>query len=180
MSIKGNFLIVFGLGLAWAGSVRAGEAPAASVAGVTVSTAPVEERLIPWYDYKADRFRDPFVPLTGQGAGLSVGVRPEITAPFAPANMELKGVLRTNSTRWAMLRSSDGASYVVEEGKVFDAKRRPVAGYTGIIKEKTVVLIGPDKSVTELLLRRDKEEAEKKAKEKEAEGQTPAGTPAAR
>jgi hypothetical protein len=71
--------------------------------------------------------------------------------------MELKGILRSRTGRWAMMTGASGERYVVENGKIHDAKKKPVEGYVGIIKEKTLVIIGPNNQVTELKLKKDQE-----------------------
>jgi hypothetical protein len=125
---------------------RAEDPVPADVAG---TTAPAAEP----YLYEGDKHRDPFLPLTG-------GVMMTATSdhqPFKAANVELTGILRSKTGRWAALRSNNGELFIVKNGKILDSKRKEVEGHVGIIKEKTLVIIGPDNQVTELKLKRDQE-----------------------
>lgn len=112
----------------------------------------------PLYTYKTGR--DPFVPLVGQGGGggpYAVGGDEE-PGEFNAAGLELSGILKTRTGRWAIIRDPGGASYMVRDGKIYDPKRKAVPGYVGIVKEKTLVVIGPNNTVTELALKKDAEE----------------------
>lgn len=158
MDNKKFFSIGF-LGLA--ATLVAARAPAQDLpllpVGVSTATAAPEETE---YVYKGDRLRDPFIPLIG-GGGTSVSAPvPVELGAFNPAGAELKGVLKTPTGRWAILRTTDGGVYIVQNGKVYDPKRRPVAGYQGIVKERTLILLGPKNEEIELRLKKD-EQAEK-------------------
>jgi hypothetical protein len=131
-------------------SARAADpAPAASTAA---AVNPLDEV----YVYNAPS-RDPFVPLTGAAASADMGGAgaDAVAGAFNPSSVELKGIIRTRTGRWAVLSGSSGERYVVENGKIRDAKKKAVEGFVGIIKEKTLVLIGPNNQVTELKLKRD-------------------------
>ena len=147
----------------WFAAVFAGLAPSLLHAeDVAVSTAAAVDDEEPLYEFTAAS-RDPFIPLAG-GSAMDVGNGPSVDkepGAFNPSSLELKGILRTRTGRWAMLSGAGGERYVVENGKVHDAKRKPVEGYVGIIKEKTLVLIGPNNQVTELKLKRDQEDQTK-------------------
>jgi hypothetical protein len=148
------------LGLLVSGSAQAEELglPAAtspSSHSVVVSSPPA----VPVYEYGGDRFRDPFVPLVGnENVGFDTP-RPssEPISPFNPVGAELKGVLKTTTGRWAVIRTSDGVTYLVQNGKVFDPKRKAVEGFQGIVKEKTVVILGPKNQEVEVRLKKDAE-----------------------
>lgn len=113
----------------------------------------------PLYIYNGSS-RDPLIPLLGAPQmGLGAAQPDREPGAFNPSSMELKGILRTRTGRWAMMTGTAGERYVVENGKIHDGKKKPVEGYVGIIKEKTVVLIGPNNQVTELKLKRDQEES---------------------
>ena len=119
------------------------------------STPPV----VPGYVYKGDRFRDPFIPLIGAPtAGYEIA-RPvsEPLSPFNPVGAELKGILKTTTGRWAVIRTSEGGTYLVQNGKIFDPKRKAVEGFQGIVKEKTVVILGPKNQEVEVRLKKDAE-----------------------
>lgn len=120
---------------------------------VAVSSPPA----VAMYEYGGDRFRDPFVPLIGEStAGFEIP-RPasEPLSPFNPAGAELKGIIKTSTGRWAILRTSDGVAYLVQNGKVFDPKRKAVEGFQGIVKEKTVVILGPKNQEVEVHLKKE-------------------------
>ncbi len=144
-------LLAAGLGL----SARAARAESAVATPVTPSTAPASSTEDPVYVYNASS-RDPFIPLSG-GPAAEVGTSsPEKEAgAFNPTSVELKGIIRTLTGRWAILAGNGGERYVVENGKLLDPKKKAVEGYVGIIKEKSLVLIGPNNQVTELKLKRD-------------------------
>jgi hypothetical protein len=120
----------------------------------------VAEPVEPVYTYREQR-RDPFRPLMGQGLsgfGEEGNREPGI---FDTASVELKGILKTKTGRWAILRTTAGEdSYLAQNGKIHDSKRKIVEGYVGIVKEKSLVIIGPNNQVTELMLEKKKEEEE--------------------
>lgn len=105
------------------------------------------------YVYKGDQFRDPFIPLTG---GKLEAFRGEPGAAFNPAGAELKGIVRSPTGRWAVLRTTDGAIYLVENGKIINSRRQVEKGYMGLVKEKALVVIGPNNEATEFKLKGDK------------------------
>lgn len=125
---------------------------------ISTGTAPAGE---PEYVYKGDRLRDPFVPLMGGVNAVAAPVQTELGS-FNPAGAELKGVLKTPTGRWAILRTADGGVYIVQNGKVYDPKRRVVEGYQGIVKERTLILLGPKNEEVELRLKKDEEAAKNK------------------
>lgn len=119
---------------------------------VVVSTPAVSAA----YVFKGDRFRDPFIPLVGASLGYE-GPRAsaEPISPFNPSNVEVKGIIKTTSGRWAVLRTSEGVTYLIQNGKIYDPKRKPVEGYQCVVKEKSVVVLGPGKQESELLLKKE-------------------------
>ncbi len=148
-----------------AAALLAALARAETTPSVSTSTASAEEE--PQYVYTAAA-RDPFVPLAGASVTSDTGFAPDKeTGAFNPSNVELKGILRSRTGRWAVLMGNTGDRYIVENGKIHDAKRKPVEGFVGIIKEKTLVLIGPNNQVTELKMKRDQDkEKDEKGKAK--------------
>jgi hypothetical protein len=142
-----------GLGFA-AQSARA-DVTASTATAVSASTAPAAAQAPdePVYVYNSAG-RDPFIPLSG-GPAADMGSQDKEVGAFNPTSVELKGILRTLTGRWAVLSGNGGERYVVENGKLLDPKKKAVEGYVGIIKEKTLVLIGPNNQVTELKLKRD-------------------------
>lgn len=112
------------------------------------------------YVFKGDRFRDPFIPLVGASVGYE-GPRAsaEPLSPFNPSNAEVKGIVKTTTGRWAVLRTSEGATYLVQNGKIFDPKRKVVEGYQCVVKEKSLLILGPGKQESELTLKKESETA---------------------
>lgn len=154
---KKTFLFIFWVIGLLSTRVAAEDAPPLPVA-LSTTTASTE----PEYVYKGDRLRDPFVPLIG-GGGTAVAAPLQIElGAFNPAGAELKGVLKTPTGRWAILRTIDGGVYIVQNGKVYDPKRRVVDGYQGIVKERTLILLGPKNEEVELRLKKDEEAAKNK------------------
>lgn len=141
----------------WLAALGATVARAEDVA-VSSATAPTE----PAYVYKGDRMRDPFIPLTGQGAAaMESAVAKVDLGPFNPAGAELKGILKTPTGRWALIRTTDGLTYMVQNGRVYDPKRKLISGFQGIVKEKTVVILAPGNQEFELRTKKDEEAAKK-------------------
>jgi hypothetical protein len=138
-------------------SSRAEEAGVASLLGApAVSTGTAE----PAYVYPGERLRDPFVPLAGApGAMSEFAPAAADIGPFNAVGAELKGILKTPTGRWAVLRTSDGATYMVQNGKIYDPKRKPVEGFQGIVKEKSLVILGPKNFEHEMRLKTDQEDA---------------------
>jgi hypothetical protein len=122
---------------------------------VVSSTSP----MVPVYTYQGDRFRDPFVPLVGDPDSGRYDAPPPSgpLLPFNPTDANLKGILKTTTGRWAVLRTSDGDTYMVQNGKIFDPKRKEVEGFQGIVKEKSLVILGPTNQEVILLLRKEEE-----------------------
>lgn len=142
--MKKILFMIFFMGGAFPAALCAEEAPAAGA--VAASTVPVSSLAVssPTYSYKGEKYRDPFVSLAGQGAAYFYSGD---DTPFDPNNVELKGVLKMKSGRWALLRTAAGASFIVKEGKLWDSKRKLVKGYVGIVKEKGLELLGPNNQV---------------------------------
>ena len=135
-----------------------------AVAKAPPASAPAPAAEAPEYVY-APVLRDPFVPLAGASTERPAAAATpagDKTGPFNPVTVQLKGILRTPTGRWAVLTATTGERFVVKNGKVFDAKRKTVEGFVAIIKEKSLVVIDANNQVTELKLKRDKEESTEK------------------
>jgi hypothetical protein len=148
--------------LACCASVQSEEGTSSEVSpafspSVAVSTAPST----PPYVYRGDRFRDPFIPLVGALSGGFDGPRLSLEplGPFNPVGAELKGILKTTTGRWAVIRTVEGVTYLIQNGKIFDPKRKAVDGFQGIVKEKTVVILGPKNQEVEVRLKKDADAA---------------------
>lgn len=125
-------------------------APVARPFQVSVSTAP--KSLPVRYDYRGDRYRDPFVPLTGEGmtfAGSEDVIVPQL------GTLSLKGIIDDGRQRIAII-SGGGITYLLKGSQLYDNRQRLVRGITGAIKKDSVLMIAPDKSTKELRLRDNK------------------------
>jgi hypothetical protein len=156
----GALAAALGLSFLLCGSPAFAGPPAA--APVKAPAAPAEPPSEPEYVYSGTS-RDPFIPLVG-GPAANLTTSEKEPGAFNPGGLELKGLTRSRTGRWAVLVSTTGDQYIVENGKILDGKRKPVEGYVGIIKEKSLVLIGPNNQVTELKLKRDQDKKEGKKK----------------
>jgi len=106
--------------------------------------------------YQGDRYRDPFIPLAGSGIPVQI-LSSTGKSTFDPNSLTLKGIISTKTGRIAMLKQTNGARYMIKDGKIFDNKNKSVKGFAGIVKEKSIVIIDSEKKVTELKLRKPKE-----------------------
>jgi len=97
------------------------------------------------YDYVGERFRDPFIPLVGDGRSLDE----HSNTPPPIASMMLKGIVQDSRGRMALLVSG-ASSYVMRGGRLYDARNRMVKRISGVVKADSVVLIGSDRTVREL------------------------------
>jgi Tfp pilus assembly protein PilP len=103
----------------------------------------------PVYRYSGDRYRDPFIPLAGQGAYFSEN---EESAIPNIASLTLKGIIGEGKTKIALI-SGAGSTYILKGGRLYDNRQRQIKGITGAIKTDSVIMIAPDKTVKELKLR---------------------------
>ena len=125
--------------------------PAAASPKITAA-APEAKEEPSRYFYPYGNKRDPFIPLigatgmasSGEGKGLGKGDL---------ANLELKGILHDHRGKMAVIASGGGEHYVLRAGRIYDRKNRVVTGVSGIIKEKSVILISQNRTMTELSLR---------------------------
>lgn len=108
------------------------------------------------YQYGGGRFRDPFTPLTGAGAGASFAFGEE--GAFDLEGIMLKGILEDRSGgRFATISDKSGVGYLVKDGKILDGRGKPVKGVTGIVKRKSIIFITGDKKVKEVPLEKPEE-----------------------
>lgn len=115
--------------------------------------APAEKKPEPpKYYYPLAEYRDPFVPLIGGQAYSGKGGAQLTAQSFA--NLELKGILRDRRGKIAVIASTDGESYVLKSGRIFDQRNHLILGVSGIIKENSVVLVAQNKVTKELTLKR--------------------------
>jgi hypothetical protein len=153
-------VVVMGSWVAWPGNTSAEDLVPPAVPFPSTSVAVSSPPAAPTYTYQGERFRDPFVPLVGVPDGGRYDAPPAAgpLLPFNPADAELKGILKTTTGRWAVLRTSDGVTYMVQNGKIIDPKRKEVEGFQGIVKEKSLVILGPTNQEVTLLLRKEEED----------------------
>jgi hypothetical protein len=109
------------------------------VAGATIESSSYKS-----YTYYADRFRDPFIPLTGEfRADQSLDHPPQI------ASLLLKGIVQDARGRMALLTSGVN-SFILKGGRLYDGRNRMIKKIAGVIKTESVVLIGADRTVREI------------------------------
>lgn len=97
------------------------------------------------YTYYGDRYRDPFIPLTGE-------FRQDQSALERPpqiSSLVLKGIVQDARGRMALLTSGVN-SYILRGGRLYDGRNRMIKKIAGVIKTDSVVIIGADRSVREL------------------------------
>lgn len=96
------------------------------------------------YSYYSDRYRDPFVPLTGEYRTDQATDRPPQIA-----SLMLKGIVQDAKGRMALL-TSGANSYILRGGRLYDGRNRMVKKIAGVIKTESVVMIGADRTVREI------------------------------
>lgn len=134
-------------------------APAAAQVAVSTPAATVEQV------YKPVNPRDPLVPATvfgdqkGPGKAQAKGAPAAASAPvaassFTVSGLALTGIMEDSRGRQALLRDqASGQVYVLRGGRLFDPKKKPVPGISGVVKGKQVILMTEDKKVHQLNLR---------------------------
>ena len=126
-------------------------APAGAQVAVSTPAATVEQ-LYP------GNSRDPMLPATvfGDQTGTARPQAPAAVAAssFTVYNLALTGVMEDSKGKQALLSDvSNGAVYTLKGGRLFDVKKRPVPGVSGVIKGKQVILLTEDKKVRQINLR---------------------------
>lgn len=102
------------------------------------------------YNYRGDKYRDPFVSLTGEGNTFSA-VSEEVAVPNL-GSLILKGVFDDGVVKMALI-SGGGVNYVLKGTRLYDNRQRLVRGISGIIKKDSVLMIAPDKTTKEIRLK---------------------------
>lgn len=100
------------------------------------------------YEYQGDRYRDPFIPLGGRAAGTGRG---ELIIPQLGA-LALKGIIADQQKKVALIVGGGGV-FVLKDGKLYDNRNRLIRGISGVVKDRSVILTGPDRTVRELALK---------------------------
>ena len=96
------------------------------------------------YSYYGDRYRDPFIPLVGEFRKDQLSDRPPQISTLI-----LKGIVQDQKGRMALL-TSGVSSYILRGGRLYDGRNHLMKGISGVIKSKSVVLMGSDRTVREL------------------------------
>ncbi len=128
-------------------AATASAAPGLQVLAAGGPSAPRSAASSPYknYAYYADRYRDPFIPLTGDfHADQSA-----LDRPPQIASLQLKGIVQDAKGRMALL-TSGVSSYILKGGRLFDGRNRMIKKIAGVIKTESVVLIGADRTVREI------------------------------
>ncbi|MFA6029924.1 MAG: hypothetical protein WC969_08730 [Elusimicrobiota bacterium] len=119
--------------------------------------------------YGGGRYRDPFrLPSAGSGPAVIAkeGEGGGETLEFSIHSLNLKGILKDQTGASALLVDPrTGSGYLLKSGRLFDYKNHRVAGVTGVIqqKQKSVILMTPDKDVQTLRLGEEEDAAAEKA-----------------
>jgi hypothetical protein len=98
------------------------------------------------YEYPGFRFREPFIPLTG--SDFTMRSANEIVVPNIES-LKLKGIIGDKKSRMALL-AGGGISYILQDSKLYDNRRRVVPGISGVIKRGSVLLIDSASKTIEL------------------------------
>jgi hypothetical protein len=96
------------------------------------------------YSYYGDRYRDPFIALTGEFRQDQGADRPPQIS-----TLSLKGILQDEKGRVALLTSGVN-SYVLRGGRLYDGRNHLMKGISGIVKSNSVILMGSDHTIREL------------------------------
>ena len=138
-------LILIGLGsqgfaAATPTATAPGSKPPTTTAETVVTKTPAAYLL---YRYQGDRYRDPFIPLIGDARTDLYDRPPQV------ASLVLKGIVEDERGRMALL-TSGLASYVLRGGRLYDGRNKVVKTISGVVKSRSVILIGSDRTVREL------------------------------
>ncbi len=110
----------------------------------------------PKYVYPYSAERDPFVALAGDGivpaasvAGPGAGF---LNKKGEFLSLELKGIMSGRGGKMAMITSSNGQTYFLRSGKIYDRDNQVVSGITGVIRDESIVLISENRVKKELFI----------------------------
>ena len=124
---------------------------------ISVAVAPVKKEEAPRYYYSYGRERDPFEPLLTAAGSPSSNRAARDTQTIAQnfSSLELKGIIKDREGKLAIIVSREGESFTLKAGRIYDKRNQKMTGMTGVIKEKSVVLVGSNKATRELFLKRE-------------------------
>lgn len=134
-----------------------GSLPNSSREAAKLSVPPPEKRIEPKrYIYPLAYKRDPFIPLIGEMVSGTT-TRVSLTDKKGEfIRLELKGIIKDKKGKIALISSSHGESYTLKAGRIYDRRNQIISGVSGIIKEGSVVLFSPNRTIIELpLLRKE-------------------------
>ena len=99
------------------------------------------------YVYRGDQRPDPFVPLNIAGVAVTTD---EMVTPNI-ASLALKGIFSSGKQRVALI-SGGTITYLLKDSRLYDNRQRMIKGISGAIKNDSVIIIAPDKTMRELKL----------------------------
>ena len=126
-------------------------APAGAQVAVSTPAATVDQL----YSVKS---RDPLVPATvfgdQTGSDKLQAQAAVASSTFTIDNLVLTGVMEDSRGKQALLSdAANGAVYTLKVGRLFDSKKKPVTGVSGVIRGKQVILLTDDKKVRQISFR---------------------------
>lgn len=99
--------------------------------------------------YKSEGLRDPFAAVMVSSSKKAVLGKAVSQAVPKFDKLTLAGIFLYASGKQAMIYdSSTGLSYFLVKGKLYNQKRKPIPGVSGIAQDKQVTLIASNKTVT--------------------------------
>jgi hypothetical protein len=122
-----------------------GQIPAPTQAPLAIASQPPSYAQ---YNYMGDRYRDPFIPLIGEGVTNTA-----LDRPPQVASLVLKGIVQDAKGRMALLNSGV-SSYILRGGRLYDGNNKMVKGIAGVIKQESALLIGPDHTPHEVFIKK--------------------------
>jgi hypothetical protein len=141
--LLGVSCVAWGVSPAAGGNVAAAQ-PAPPALGLTTAPAAAAEPAYQSYKYMGDRYRDPFIPLTGN-TYQATDRAPQV------GSLVLKGIVEDSKGRVAIV-SNGSSSYILRAGRLYDGRNHVVKGISGVVKAESVVLVGSDHTVKELIV----------------------------
>lgn len=85
------------------------------------------------YNYKGDKFRDPFVAMTGETSSGSA-LSEEVAIPNL-GSLKLKGIYDDGKIKMALI-SGGGINYILKGSRLYDNRQRLVRAISGVIRKR--------------------------------------------
>lgn len=132
---------------------------AAAPPAQAVKAAEPEEETIPRvvYTYEGAKYRDPFQPVFGGALRTAEAPSEEQEGGFSPGRLRLSGIITGPRSRLATLQDSAGNRYLLQGGKIFDQRGKPISGVAGVIRQNRVTVLSATEKVDLVLKPRAKE-----------------------